>query len=43
MVNSIPRASNKDENGVSSWEKTVVDVNDVDENLLMPGIWAIPG
>jgi len=33
MVNSIPRASNKDENGVSSWEKTVVDVNDVDEKF----------
>jgi len=33
MVNAIPRAGNKDENGVSSWEKSVVDVNDIDEKF----------
>ncbi len=33
MVNSIPRASNKDENGISGWEKSVVDVNDIDEKF----------
>ena len=43
MVSTIPSASNKDENGVSSWEKTVVDVNDVDEKFANARIWAIPG
>lgn len=33
MVSSISSTTNKDENGVSSWEKTVQDVNDIDEKL----------
>lgn len=33
MVNSIPRATNVDENGKYYWEKTVKDVNDVDESF----------
>lgn len=31
MVSSIPRATNVDENGIGRWEKSVTDVNDVDE------------
>ena len=30
MVNSIPRASNVDDNGIGRWEKSVTDVNDID-------------
>ncbi len=33
MVNSIPRASNVDENGIGRWEKSVTDVNDIDESF----------
>lgn len=33
MVSSISSTTNKDENGVSSWEKTQVDVNDIDEKF----------
>ena len=33
MVSSISSTTNKDENGISSWEKTVQDVNDIDEKL----------
>ena len=33
MVNSIPRASNVDDNGIGRWEKSVTDVNDVDEKF----------
>ncbi len=33
MVSSISSTTNKDENGVSSWEKTVKDVNDIDEKF----------
>ena len=33
MVSSISSTTNKDENGISSWEKTVQDVNDIDEKF----------
>lgn len=33
MVSSIPRATNVDENGIGRWEKSVTDVNDVDEKF----------
>ena len=33
MVNSISSTTNVDDNGVSYWEKTVTDVNDVDESF----------
>ena len=33
MVNSISSATNVDDNGVNHWEKTVKDVNDVDESF----------
>ena len=33
MVNSISSATNVDDNGVSHWEKTVTDVNDIDEKF----------
>ena len=33
MTNSISSATNKDENGVYGWEKSVVDVNDIDEGF----------
>lgn len=33
MVNSIPKATNRDENGVYGWEKTVKDVNNIDETF----------
>lgn len=33
MVSSISGNTNKDENGISSWEKTVKDVNDIDEKF----------
>lgn len=33
MVSSISSTTNKDEKGISSWEKTVTDVNDVDEKF----------
>ena len=33
MVNSIPRATNVDDSGIGRWEKSVKDVNDVDEKF----------
>lgn len=33
MSTTIPRATTKDENGVSSWEKSVTDVNNIDESF----------
>lgn len=33
MVNSIPRATNVDDSGIGRWEKSVTDVNDVDEKF----------
>ena len=33
MVNSIPRATNVDDSGIGRWEKSVRDVNDVDEKF----------
>lgn len=33
MVGMIPSATNKDDKGISSWEKTQKDVNNVDENF----------
>ncbi len=33
MVNSISGATNVDDNGVNHWEKTVTDVNDIDEKF----------
>ncbi len=33
MVNSISSTTNVDDNGISYWEKTVTDVNDVDESF----------
>lgn len=33
MVSMIPSASNKDDKGISSWEKTQKDVNNVDEKF----------
>lgn len=29
----MPSVSNKDENGVAGWEKSVVDVNNIDESF----------
>ena len=33
MTSSISGVTNKDENGISSWEKSVTDVNNIDESL----------
>lgn len=33
MVSSIPKTTNRDENGVYGWEKTVKDVNNIDETF----------
>ncbi len=33
MVSTIPSSSNKDENGISAWEKTLQDMNNVDETF----------
>lgn len=32
-ISTIPSVSNKDENGVAGWEKSVVDVNNIDESF----------
>ena len=32
-MSTIPSVSNKDENGVAGWEKSVVDVNNIDESF----------
>ncbi len=33
MTSSISSVTNKDENGISSWEKSVTDVNNIDESF----------
>ncbi len=33
MTSSISSTTNKDENGISSWEKSVTDVNNIDESF----------
>ena len=41
-MSTIPSVSNKDENGIAGWEKSVVDVKILTRVSVTPAIWDIP-